>query len=341
MEVCAMQVPSTSVLDSIHKEWPVIKAAPYSFFSCLGIIIFLSWLVINWRYRSRINRYKEEIHFLERDVERFEKGGRQPDTKQNFILALLKRIGIVTRHNQNAGQLQAQWRERFDNPKWNVISGRKYENHSLEVDGNSYQDCSFKNVSFIFHGTAPFEFRGNTQLNEGTFLFHSDDPAIHNFDTMKNQFFRLPGVEATTTLRDASGNVISPPRIRVAPSIVKVSDWIEDGTSDPKLGYPLKIRAQFRNDSPVSVSVRMSTYTGNRAPAKEPQPSAVLQIKLDGKWLPAPNAEDHIAVAPTQHFRAWIGLDHKRITARQAEENRGSLGTVALLVDGEIIKFDL
>jgi hypothetical protein len=196
-------------------------------------------------------------------------------------------------------------------------------------------------VTFIFHGTAPFEFRGNTQLDEGSFVFHSDDPAIDNFEKMTAQFFRLPGAQIETSLRGASGNQVAPPKLVIAPTIVKVADWIEDGTSDPKLGYPLKIRVQFRNDSPMSVGVRMSQYTANRAPAKEPQPSAVLQIKLAGKWLPAPNAEEYIAVAPTQHFRVWVGLDHKKVTKQQLEENRGHLGTLALVADGGIINFDL
>jgi hypothetical protein len=339
-----MQLPSTSPLEFLHKEWPVIKAAPYSFFGSLGILIFLSWLFIWWRNRSRIDRYKEEIQFLERDLGRFEKGGRQPNgiPKQNILFALWGKISNAIRHNQNAStQLQPAWRDRFENPTWNVISKHKYENYSLEVDGNSYQDCSFKNVSFIFHGTAPFEFKGNTELREGTFLFHSDDPAIHNFDTMKNQFFSLPGVQATTGLRDAAGNPVSPPRIKIAPAIVKVGDWVLDGTADPKLGYPLKIRMQFRNDSPATVDVRMSHYTANRGPLREPFPLAVLQLKLGGDWLPTQKLEERIAVLPGQHFRAWVGIDHQKMTKQQLEEYKGQVGTIALVANEEIINFAL
>lgn len=158
---------------------------------------------------------------------------------------------------------------------------------------------------------------------------------------MKNQFYALPGAQVTTGFKDAAGHPVPPPRIKIAPTIVKVSDWIDDGTADPKLGYPLKIRIQFRNDSPTSVGVRMSKYTASRAPAKEPQPSAVLQVKLAGHWLPAPNAEEYLAIAPSQQFRAWIGLDHKKVTKQELEENRGYLGTLALLVEGEVINFTL
>ncbi len=209
------------------------------------------------------------------------------------------------------------------------------------IDGNSYQDCSFKNVTFIFHGNAPFEFRGNTQLERGEFVFHTDDPAVQNFEQMKEQFIRLSKGDVEVVVKDPTGNRVAPSKLLVAPTIVKVSDWIEDGTPDPKLGYPLKIRIQFRNDSLTSVGVRMDKYTANYAPAKEPQPSAVLQLKLHGQWLPTPDAEEYIAVAPAQHFRAWVGIDHKKVTAQQVEERKGQLGTVALAVNGEIINFAL
>jgi hypothetical protein len=261
---------------------------------------------------------------------------------KTFFFAMLGSLSRIVRHRQNKDtQLQAGWRERFDKPTWNIISNQKYENYALEVDGNRYQDCGFKNVTFIFHGTAPFEFRGNTQLHEGSLVFHSDDPAIDNFEKMKAQFLRLPGAQIETNLKDASGNQVTPPKLVIAPTIVKVADWIEDNTSNPQrtLAYPLKIRIQFRNDSLRSVGVRMSKYTANRAPAKEPQPFAVLQVKLGGNWSPLPN--EFITVAPTQHFRAWIGLDHKKVTKQQVEDNSGYLGTLALVVDGETIKFDL
>lgn len=331
------QLPDTGALDAIHREWPVIKAAPWSFFSSLGILVFIVTAIIWWRFSSRIERYRETIDDLERYVERLEKG-RNPRTPTITFFARL--IGIW-RSEKVIKQSKLGSREAFNDPRWRIISKQRYDNYSLEVDGNSYQDCSFKNVTFVFHGNAPFEFRGSTQLEKGEFVFHSDDPAIQNFEMMKEQFLRIPGAQAEAGVKDAAGNRVAPPKLVIAPTIVKVSDWIEDGTSDPKLGYPLKIRMQFRNDSPMSVGVRMSKYTASRAPAKEPQPAAVLQVKLAGNWLPAPNAEEYIAVAPTQHFRAWVGIDHKKVTAQQLEEYRGQIGTLALAVDGEIINFAL
>ncbi len=329
-----LQLPDTSSLDFIHKEWPVIKAAPWSFFSSLGILLFIATAIIWFLFHARFERYKEEIDELKRYVERLEKGRHPRPVKITFFARL---IGIFDGGPKDARAS----RDNFSNPRWNVVSKHQYENHSLEVDGNSYQDCSFKNVTFIFHGNAPFEFRGTTQLDKGEFVFHSDDPAVQNFEQMKEQFIRLSKGEVEVGAKDAAGNLLAPPRLLVAPTIVKVSDWIEDGTANPELSHPLKIRMQFRNDSATSVGVRMDKYTPNYAPAKERQPSAVLQVKLRGKWLPFPEAEEYIAVAPTQHFRAWVAIDHKKVTAQQVEERKGQLGTVALAVNGEIINFAL
>jgi hypothetical protein len=65
-----MQLPDTSSIDFLHKEWPVISAAPYSFCICVGILTFIGWGIIWWLHKGRIERYKESIEHLERDKER-------------------------------------------------------------------------------------------------------------------------------------------------------------------------------------------------------------------------------------------------------------------------------
>ncbi|HTS36788.1 MAG TPA: hypothetical protein VMH04_14025 [Candidatus Solibacter sp.] len=331
-----IQLPDTSWLEALRKEWPVLKQAPYSFLSSLGILLSIGWGTIWLLHRGRLARYKEEIECLERDIERLEKD-RTPRPQK---IGLLSSVMEVWRDRRTVRSLRSG-RNAFSAPPSNIISKQRYENYSLEVDGNSYQDCSFKNVTFIFHGTAPFEFRGLIQLEKGEFVFHSDDPAVHNFEVMKEQFIRLSKGEAEVGMKDVSGFAVAPPNLRIAPTIVKVSDWIEDGTPNSQLRYPLKLRAQFRNDSPMSVGVRLEKYTANRAPAMEPSVSAVLQIKLHGAWLPAPDAEDFVAVAPTQHFRLWVGIDHSKTTAIELERHKGELGTLSLAVNGDIVNFAL
>jgi hypothetical protein len=68
-----MQLPDTSALEALHKEWPVITAAPYAFFSSLGILLFVGLGVIWLLFQGRLTRYRETVDHLERDVARLEK----------------------------------------------------------------------------------------------------------------------------------------------------------------------------------------------------------------------------------------------------------------------------
>lgn len=70
-----MQLPDTTALDSLHKEWPVIKAAPYSFVSSVVILCLIIGTIIWLLFRGRLERHKEQIGHLERDVARLSKGG--------------------------------------------------------------------------------------------------------------------------------------------------------------------------------------------------------------------------------------------------------------------------
>jgi hypothetical protein len=66
-------LPDMSSLETFAKEWPVIKAAPYSFIVCVGILVFIGWGLIWFIFRYRIEKYQESVEHLERDVKRLEK----------------------------------------------------------------------------------------------------------------------------------------------------------------------------------------------------------------------------------------------------------------------------
>jgi len=42
----AMQLPDTSSIEFLHKEWPVIKAAPYSFVICVLLAALIVWGIV-------------------------------------------------------------------------------------------------------------------------------------------------------------------------------------------------------------------------------------------------------------------------------------------------------
>jgi hypothetical protein len=117
-----------------------------------------------------------------------------------------------------AGQSIRQWREAFSNPRWQIVDNHKFENDSIVVDGKSFRRCSFKNVKFLFHGTAPFEFQGPTDIDAGSIMFGTDDPAITWYETMQQQFAALPGAKLETTAKDAAGHDI----VRKKPTIERI-----------------------------------------------------------------------------------------------------------------------
>jgi len=65
-----MQLPDTSSLELFHKEWPVIKAVPYSFAICVFVAALIIWLVIWLMHRERMGRDRHAIEHLEREIKR-------------------------------------------------------------------------------------------------------------------------------------------------------------------------------------------------------------------------------------------------------------------------------
>lgn len=51
----------------------MIKAAPYSFFVCVVIVGLIIWFIIWYLFKERLDRHKEQIEHLERDLARSEK----------------------------------------------------------------------------------------------------------------------------------------------------------------------------------------------------------------------------------------------------------------------------
>ena len=57
-------MPDSGYFDTLHKEWPVIKAAPWSFFICVAIISLLVCLIIFLFSRGYIEHLKRRIEIL-------------------------------------------------------------------------------------------------------------------------------------------------------------------------------------------------------------------------------------------------------------------------------------
>jgi hypothetical protein len=73
----AMQLPDTSAIDFFHKEWPVIKAAPFSFVICVLIVGLVIGGLIWLFFKERLEKHKETIEHQDRKIERLEDESRK------------------------------------------------------------------------------------------------------------------------------------------------------------------------------------------------------------------------------------------------------------------------
>jgi len=155
----AMELPDTSSLEFLHREWPVIKAAPSSFVACVLLAVIIIWILIWWLHKERLERDAHSIAHLQREVSRLEKEG----------------TPMV-----EASEPAEQARQGFSgDPVFKLVRGVKFHNETVELDGKRFEDCTFTNVTVMFHGTAPMEIE-NSEF-AGSLLIQSDDPAVNHF----------------------------------------------------------------------------------------------------------------------------------------------------------------
>lgn len=97
----------------------------------------------------------------------------------------------------------------FSDPRWQIVSGRRFENESIHVDGKSFRSCTFKNVTFLFHGTAPTEFTGSSQF-AGSIRLSTNHPPTMFWRTLEHMFSTIPGAEIETSPVDHKGQKVEP-----------------------------------------------------------------------------------------------------------------------------------
>ena len=57
-------------LETLQREWPAIKSAPWAFGGALTVLTALAWGLIHWIYRTRLETRKDTIEHLEAQIER-------------------------------------------------------------------------------------------------------------------------------------------------------------------------------------------------------------------------------------------------------------------------------
>jgi hypothetical protein len=141
------------------------------------------------------------------------------------------------------------WREAFRKPQWDIVSGHSYSNKTIEVDGKSFRDCKFENVTFVFRGKAPTEFIGDTQV-AGGFSVDTDDPAIMLFAKLQRFARNIPGARVSADGEvDAKGKLLDD-GFKMRP----LTDPAEVLASDPHM-YLLEVKESVGDVSPKSIFV--------------------------------------------------------------------------------------
>jgi hypothetical protein len=103
--------------------------------------------------------------------------------------------------------------------------------------------------------------------------------------------------------------------------------------------YPVKCYVTMRNDSRISVDVRLHQFKPSVVTLKA-FAFDVLQIKVRD-WVPAGYQADRIAVYPGQLFRAWLGVDDSKFDESKVNSLRGKIGTLTFMVDELPMSYDL
>jgi hypothetical protein len=107
-------------------------------------------------------------------------------------------------------QAATNWREPFRKPQWEVMNGHTFKNTTVELDGKSFQNCTFENVSWMFRGRAPVEICEGLRLS-GNYIFCNVNLTSAETTGILNAWLRI---------KTKNGNRYTGNRIE------KLSDWV-------------------------------------------------------------------------------------------------------------------
>jgi hypothetical protein len=103
----------------------------------------------------------------------------------------------------------------FGKPPSEIVSGSVFINQSLEVDGKSFRDCEFTNVTFTYNGTGPTDFTGC--VFHKSITLESLNQAVIEFSQLQKALRSIPGGEiGRDGPVDARGHLLSD-KFRIEP----------------------------------------------------------------------------------------------------------------------------
>lgn len=123
-------------LDYIQKEWSVIRKIPITIIVIIAIVYFS----INWIFKERltakgdlINSKNEKIASLEKDL----KTGPQTIYKNTITIY---------------EDAESKWGSKM----LKMVIGKTFQDERVELDGYSYRNCKFIDVTFVYKGETPY-----------------------------------------------------------------------------------------------------------------------------------------------------------------------------------------
>lgn len=103
------------------------------------------------------------------------------------VLLLVAITGSLVMSGTGWYRLHHQDCRKFQDLSQQLIYGREFINEKVEIDGKRYENCTFTNVTFVYHGTGSFSFVNNS--------FHGARGIETDSDAVATTFLLLRGLK--------------------------------------------------------------------------------------------------------------------------------------------------
>jgi hypothetical protein len=196
-----MQLPDTSSIEFWHREWPVIKAAPFSFIISLILATIVVWFVVWLIHRERLNNNQHTIEHRGREIERLEKLVKEAERKSD--------TGSTSR------KYAEDKSDPFVNPQWQMVEGKTFTNETIELDGKLFYQCEFINARFVYRGTAPCDMRKCAVT--GSVVLETENGAIRCYTHLERIIEAMGKVVHVSVDKDGKSKPIVPNVTEIKP----------------------------------------------------------------------------------------------------------------------------
>ena len=65
-----------------------------------------------------------------------------------------------------------------------LITGKRFTNEAVEIDGKAFAGCEFDNATFIYHGVGPTSFAPDCRFQHSSLIVKSDNQAVMGFSQL-------------------------------------------------------------------------------------------------------------------------------------------------------------